>query len=140
MRPLSSDFQLLVLPRSHGLKIILLLSTGRLSCSRSLSSPAGRMYSARLHSAHPGSARGDGPVFYHQCFLSDRVHRYLLEFLEIVFAGPLPYKLALILVSGEARNMFQLQGIILEHSGKRLRRIQTLITANFPPPETGSAQ
>jgi len=70
--------------------------------------------------------------------------------MDIVFAIPLPalaqealistllYKLAVIMVSLTAMYVFQLQGIILKRSAKRLLQIHTLIPANFLEPVAAS--
>lgn len=146
-KPIHAEFLLLVLPRSHALEIIQLVSTGRRALDLfDVSVLAGRPH-VQYSSAF--STPRKRTMTMAVCFVTSAF--FLFNFsvvywsiVDIVYAPPLTslsqgalistllYKLAVIMVSLAAMYVFQLQGIILKRSGRRLRQIHSLISVNFP--------
>lgn len=149
IRPLSWVFLRKVLPCSHSLEIIQLVSYGR-----------------RVLDLFDISVDGDRPVVQYAAALSDPLRRRntmftcillgaffiaLLSYtewqlLELLFEnslsnnvsnavyGEMLYKVMQILLCAGAVFVFTLQGVILKRAEKRLSQIQMLIAANFPAP------
>lgn len=147
-KPIPAEFLLLVLPRSHALEIIQLVSTGRRALDLfDVSVLAGRPH-VQYSSAFSTSRKRTMTMalcFFTSAFFLFNFSVVYWSIVDVVFAAPFTslsqgalistvlYKLAVIMVSMGAMYVFQLQGIILQRSGKRLRQIHSLISVNFPP-------
>ncbi len=145
-KPFPAEF-LLLLPRSHALEIIQLVSTGRRALDLfDVSVAAGRPH-VQYTSAFSTSRKRTMTMAV--CFVTSAFFLINLSvgywsIVDVVFAAPLSvlsqgalistllYKLAVIMMSLAAMYVFQLQGITFKRSGKRLRQIHSLISVNFP--------
>lgn len=152
IKPLSSEFLLLVLPRSHALEIIQLVSTGR----RALDLFDISVIDGRPHvrytpafSTFRKRAMTMAVCFIISAFFMINFSVFYWDFLDRVLGSSFPallqegltgtqlYKLAVMTVSLAAGYVFLRQGITLKRSGECLRQIHSLIAASFPPPAAG---
>lgn len=146
IRPLSWAFLRVVLPCSHSLEIIQLVSSGRRILDLFDISVADNLPVVRYADALSDPTRRRNTMF--TCILLSAFFIALLSYIEWQLLGLLLenslrnnvgdglygevlYKVLQMLLCAAAIFVFTLQGVILKRSEKRLAKIQVLIDANF---------
>lgn len=152
IRPLPWEFLRVVLPCSHSLEIIQLISTGRGILSLFDVQVVGNrpvvQYAAAL--SNPSRRRNTMYACFFICAFFIALFSYTeWQLLRLLSENSLPsnasdtlygnvlYKVMLMLLWAAALFVFTLQGVILRRSEKRLSQIRILIADNFPAPPPG---